>query len=388
MRYPAILAAKEPTMSEYQYYGWEAIDRPLTMRELDDVAQLSSHMDEVSTTRAVVTYQWGDFKHNPIQVLHKYFDIFLYDSNFGYRRLAFRIPKKLLDSGAIEPYLDGEFITLETRDNYHLLELNCNDDAGDSDLEYVNSDQMLNRLATLREQIIQGDYRALYIVWLLSITQMEDDPETDEILEPPVPQGLNKLDIGLRALLEFFGIDPHLVSAAAGSTHPAESNPPPDLVAAIPTLTREEMESHLTAITNGEAGAVALLKKQLAQLAGAGSSIPTVPLRTAGELLQKKETVRKQEQARTRKEAERKRIQKLEDLSTRQEQVWEQVASLFCQEKRAKAYDQATQLLRYLHELSEYKNEPAQYQTRFAGILEAYGKSAAFKDRLRRAGLL
>ncbi len=111
------------------------------------------------------------------------------------------------------------------------------------------------------------------------------------------------------------------------------------------------------------------------------------PLRTAGKLLQTRETVRKQEQARARKEAERKRIQKLEDLSTRQEQVWEQVAPL-CQEKRAKAYDQATQLLRDLHELSEYKNEPAQYQTRFAGILETYGKNAAFKDRLRRAGLL
>ena len=140
----------------------------------------------------------------------------------------FAFQKKLLDPRDIEPYLDGEFITLETRDNYHLLELKFNDDAGDSDLEYVNSDQMLNSLTTLREQIIQGDYRALYVVWLLSITQMEDDPETDEILEPPVPQGLNKLDIGLRTLLEFFGIDSHLVSAATGSTHSAESTPPPD----------------------------------------------------------------------------------------------------------------------------------------------------------------
>ncbi len=166
----------------------------------------------------------------------------------------FAFQKKLLDPRDIEPYLDGEFITLETRDNYHLLELKFNDDAGDSDLEYVNSDQMLNSLTTLREQIIQGDYRALYVVWLLSITQMEDDPETDEILEPPVPQGLNKLDIGLRTLLEFFGIDSHLVSAATGSTHSAESTPPPDPASAIPSRTREEMESHLTAIVNGEAG--------------------------------------------------------------------------------------------------------------------------------------
>lgn len=44
-------------MSEYQYYGWQAVDRPLTERELDEVANLSSHMDEVNSTRAVVTCQ-------------------------------------------------------------------------------------------------------------------------------------------------------------------------------------------------------------------------------------------------------------------------------------------------------------------------------------------
>jgi hypothetical protein len=374
-------------MSEYQYYGWQTIDRPLTMRELDAVARLSSHMDEVSTTRAVVTYHWGDFKHNPIQVLHKYFDIFLYDSNFSCRRLAFRIPKKLLDPSAIEDYLDGEFITLETSDNYHLLEFNFFDETGSSRFEYVDPDQMLNRLETLREQIIQGDFSALYIVWLLSITQMKDDPEIDEILEPPVPSGLNKMSIGLLTLIEFFEIDLHLVSAAAASAHLAESSLQPDPAAAIPSLTREQMEGHLTAIVNGEAGAVAMLKKQLSQLAGADSPTTTNTLRTAGELLQMRELVREQEEVRAREEAERKHIQKLEDLSAHQEKAWEQVAAL-CQEKRARAYDEATQLLCDLHELSEYKNQPDQYRTRFASILDDYGKSAAFKDRLRRAGLL
>ena len=69
-------------MSEYQYYGWQTIDRPLTAAERAAVAKLSSHI-EVSATHAQVEYQWGDFKHDPIQVLARYFDAFQYYANWG-----------------------------------------------------------------------------------------------------------------------------------------------------------------------------------------------------------------------------------------------------------------------------------------------------------------
>lgn len=39
-------------MSEYQYYGWQAIDRPLDERELEEVSRLSGHMDEVTSMQA------------------------------------------------------------------------------------------------------------------------------------------------------------------------------------------------------------------------------------------------------------------------------------------------------------------------------------------------
>lgn len=32
-------------MSEYQYYEWLAVDRPLTEEEMEEVNGLSSHMD-------------------------------------------------------------------------------------------------------------------------------------------------------------------------------------------------------------------------------------------------------------------------------------------------------------------------------------------------------
>ena len=80
-------------MSEYQYYEWQSIDRPLTAEEQDAVNSLSSHMDTVTSTQAIVTYSWGDFKHDPRKVLLRYFDDMLYLTNWGTRQLMFRFLK-------------------------------------------------------------------------------------------------------------------------------------------------------------------------------------------------------------------------------------------------------------------------------------------------------
>jgi hypothetical protein len=57
-------------MSEYQRHEWMTADRPLSKKEQEEVDELSSHI-EVSSTQAVVEYHWGDFKHDPIDVLKK-----------------------------------------------------------------------------------------------------------------------------------------------------------------------------------------------------------------------------------------------------------------------------------------------------------------------------
>jgi hypothetical protein len=41
-------------MSEYQYYEWQIIDRPLSAREQAEVSRHSSHMDTVTYTQAIV----------------------------------------------------------------------------------------------------------------------------------------------------------------------------------------------------------------------------------------------------------------------------------------------------------------------------------------------
>jgi len=55
-------------MSEYQYYEFLAIDQPLSEKEQAEVGSYSSRA-EVSPTRAVFTYNYGDFRGDPRKIL-------------------------------------------------------------------------------------------------------------------------------------------------------------------------------------------------------------------------------------------------------------------------------------------------------------------------------
>ena len=97
-------------MSEYQRYEFMTVDRSLTAEQIDAVDSLSSHI-EVTPTRAVVEYNWGDFKHDPIKVLREFFDGFLYWANWGSPRLAFRFPHGVLPPDLIEDYDFDDLVT-------------------------------------------------------------------------------------------------------------------------------------------------------------------------------------------------------------------------------------------------------------------------------------
>jgi hypothetical protein len=370
-------------MSEYQYYEWQTIDRPLNASEQREVDGLSSHMDTATSTQAVVTYSWGDFKHDPKEVLLKYFDAFLYDSNFGSRTLMFRLPKNLVDVPSIQPYLLEDWIMLEEHGNYFVLEIQINDQ-GDF-FEWIESDSVLGQLTPLREQILQGDTRMLYLAWLKAISM--DDPEaTEEEPEPPIPAGLKHLNASLQAFADFFEIDPHLISAAAASSKKAESSPEPDLESAIAKLSRAESDTHLLQIARGEPGAVLSLKKRLVQLSGGKPSSQSKSARTAGELFEQAEKIEKEAERQAREEAERKRIRKLEKLAQNEEATWASIENLLGQ-KRGAAYDEATKLLVDLCDMAKYKQRGSKFTERFKQILEKYGKSTALLERFRRAGL-
>ena len=60
-------------MSEYQYYEFQAIDQPLTDRQMHELRAISSRAT-ISRTRFSNYYTFGDLKANPRDVLVRYFD--------------------------------------------------------------------------------------------------------------------------------------------------------------------------------------------------------------------------------------------------------------------------------------------------------------------------
>ena len=207
-------------MSEYQYYEWQTLERPLTTDEQKAVNSLSSHID-VTSSQAIVTYEWSNFKHDSIQVLAKYFDSFLYMADWGTRRLAFRFPKGLEDEAALAPYCDKYHLTFKDTGRVQILEFNVDEEEGFED--WMDTRGVLSTLSRLRDDILQGDFRALYLAWLKAMSMESDDNEEDEDdpeslssdPEPPLPAGLRQLTPPLKELIDFFEIDDHLVAAAA-----------------------------------------------------------------------------------------------------------------------------------------------------------------------------
>ena len=64
-------------MSEYQYYEFLAVDRPLTEGEMGELSGISTRAD-ITPTSFINEYNWGDLKANPAKLLQRYFDVFVY----------------------------------------------------------------------------------------------------------------------------------------------------------------------------------------------------------------------------------------------------------------------------------------------------------------------
>jgi hypothetical protein len=370
-------------MSEYQYYEWQTIDRPLSPGEREAVSGLSSHMETATSTQAIVTYSWGDFKHDPRQVLLQYFDAHLYMANWGTRKLMFRFPKAVIDPRAIQPYCREDILTLELEGNYYILEFSLDDE--EPDYEWLEGEGILGKLTPIREQIMQGDYRALYLSWLKAVS-IEDPEEDNPETEPPIPAGLGKLNSSQQAFIEFFELDEHLVKAAAKASPPFQPASVAHLEKALAQLSREECENFLREVLNNEPQVRMVLQKRLEQLTGTKPASDGKGQRQAGNLFKEAERLEQEALRQQKAEAERKRIQELLDLAKREEATWRWIERLIGQ-KQAKPYAEATKLLVDLRDLAIYQDRLFKFQERFLVIKEKYRNRPTLMERFGRAGL-
>jgi hypothetical protein len=93
-------------MSEYQYYEFQAIDRPLSREEIQTLRGYSTRA-RITTTSFTNEYSFGSFKGDADMWMVKYFDAFVHVANWGTRLLMFRLPVRLLSVETVRLYARG-----------------------------------------------------------------------------------------------------------------------------------------------------------------------------------------------------------------------------------------------------------------------------------------
>jgi hypothetical protein len=386
-------------VSEYQYYEFRALDRRLTAEQQRRLRSLSSRA-EISATRFASEYSFGDFRGDPGRLLEEYFDAYLYAANWGTRELAFRLPRALLDAQTARRYCAEEHRAWVTETAEHVIvRFRGDDDAGD---DWIEGDGLLDPLLAARGELATGDLRLLYLGWLLKVQLggpgEDDDEDLADEAEPPVPAGLRQLSDSLASVAKFLKIDDDLIAVAAKASAPLVPVSDDGIADWVTALPASEKDKYLTMVTEGEGAQVeALLVQRFRREARPAGSAPTSAERTARELLagaQARRAAREAAQARARAEARARRAAEqaaaydrhLEQLASRKDETWQQVEKLTMFSK-AKEYDQATQLLRDLHEIARREDDTTAFTARVRELRTRYMKRPSLMERLDKAGL-
>ncbi|MBV9615380.1 MAG: hypothetical protein JO031_07990 [Ktedonobacteraceae bacterium] len=370
-------------MSEYQRYEFMTVDRPLTRQELDEVNDLSSHI-EASSTHALIEYHWGDFKYDPIKVLHEFFDGFLYWANWGSPRLALRFPHGILPADLIDGYDFDEFVTLTRHQDYDILDIHFGEMEGpDQWTEYE-----LGSLLPIREELMEGDTRSLYIAWL-AVQQMigdydEDEDEDDEANVPAVPPAFGTLTEAQQALAELLQVPQELLVTAARHSSSAAPSTNDDFTAWVKLLPPDRRDEYLVRLAQNETGLSRLLVRELRELGqdktrAMPSTAEHVPYTT---LLSESKAI-KNELAREKREQERlAHLRHLQNIHDHQDDYWHQV-DMAAVRGSGSGYDEAVELLSQLREVAAQFKETSEFQERFRVWVQPHLRRPALLKRLQ-----
>lgn len=380
-------------MSEYQYYEFLAIDRPLTADEMAELRALS--------TRATITpvsftneYNWGDFKGDPEKLMQRYFDAHVYLANWMTAIFMVRLPIEALTKEAVKAVAVPYLLDIQATKTHWIITWRLEESENYDRFGMEDGRGWMARLAPVRDELMRGDLRSLYIGWLAAVTgEMIDDDE----MEPPSISGLGGLTAAQQALAEFLEEDPDLL-AGAGMGSPA---------APKAEISRQEMDKWIDALPRDEVNSIL---KQL--LEGKGQQVERsiknrfaswrrclqtgdtdASRRTVGELRQNAEKARQtrlEKQNRDRKQREIKRREKrkayLKNLSNDFPKAWESVREPV-ERGSGRGYDEACRILIDIVEAYDLFATKKQFQKELKKFMAGHTRRKALIQRLVKAGI-
>jgi len=97
-------------MSEYQYYEFAAIDKPLNEKDMKALRNLSTRA-QITPTSFVNEYNWGDLKGDPLKLVEKYFESLVAREDSIWKKVD-----ELIDSKQPAKYDEAVKLLVDLRD--------------------------------------------------------------------------------------------------------------------------------------------------------------------------------------------------------------------------------------------------------------------------------
>jgi len=250
------------------------------------------------------------------------------------------------------------------------------------------------QLAPLRDELLRGDFRSLYIGWLTAVTmEMVDGDE----MEPLSVPGLGSLTGAQQSLAEFLDIDQDLLGGAGiGSPDLHEKgSSKKEMDEWIDRLPEDEVTTILKQLLQGKGQqAERTLKNQFTawqrSLRGTGTEAPR---RTVGELLKNSEVakeLRLEQRKRDRKRREIKRRKErdsaLKSLSKDFPKAWESVQQTV-ELGSGLAYDDACSFLIKIAEAYTLHASRNRFENDLKKFMTDHMRRKALIQRLVKAGI-
>ncbi|HEX4077990.1 MAG TPA: hypothetical protein VHX61_03830 [Rhizomicrobium sp.] len=371
-------------MSEHQYYEFQAIDRTLDRAAQEALRSISSRA-RITAMSFTNYYEWGDFKGDPSKLMEQWFDLHLYLANWGTRRLMMRLPKRLVCRADIDPFL-REIDWVRVWNSGNNLIVDIHHDEAEPDDEWDDGSGRLATLAPLRSDVLSGDFRLFYLLWL---TAVQEHLVADDAVEPLA--GIGPLTGALHGFAQFFGVDPDLVQAAGERGADVAATSKDDLREMLAAVPEGEKIELLQRVVEGDNHVAAELRRRLLKehaVSAAPRTVATLRMR-ALEIGKTRESAaaewKEAERRRQAEEAERACRAGLKALRQRGEGVWREIEDEI-ERRSAAGYDRAASLLSDLQVLALEEGGQNDFLGRLASIRARHERKGKFIERLEGLG--
>ncbi|WP_372943959.1 hypothetical protein [Shewanella sp.] len=369
-------------MSEYQYYKFERLDGHLEAKACQALRAISSRA-EISATSFQVYYTYSDLKTDPSELMLKYFDIGFHYADWGSIDAYIKLPTGTIPDALLGFSSDG--LHVHQSDEWQLLIFSIEE--YDEYFDDENADDFFQHLANLRSELMQGNWRLVYFMWL---KECDFNEELDGM--PLIQFDFEHLSEEAQAFTTLYDIPLAWVKALAmvlnaQPSHQAKQAPF-KFDAWLHSLTEAEKNMLLSSMfEQGQLTrhqALALTRKEYANKDEAYQYWLTPDV--ISPFIEQAQSQLQQEQAEALakkvaiEKAEKEKV--LADIYNQRERCWQQAqeqADRTC----SSGYDAASRYLNQLNEAYQFKGDRPAFEQRFKRFIVANNSRKALLNRLK-----